>query len=285
MSIIRTSHNKENPYVMLNKVALEDPELSWAAKGLWGYLISRPDDWNISVSHLSNIYEKKGGGEKAIYALLNEMIEFGYCERIQVNGEKGQFKKTEYKITEFKIKVPHIPQGDAVERRAVEVPTTNKGLVINKEKQQQQTCITSSAAVSFFEKIPQLEGLDIPDSDKEWLFINHKAEAIIEAVAWATHPSTKLNGPLAAAIKWACKEKPKIPETQQDKVEKNKKYAQEIEEKHAGILDGYQINVFSKHIEILCYPYEFCLEYEENGFKEQLDNELRKRNIIKPQKE
>jgi len=87
MSIIRISHDKNNPYVMLNKNPLEDNSLSWAAKGLWAYLMSRPDNWNVSVSHLSTIYHGKGGGEKAIYSLLNELIEAGYCERNQGHTE------------------------------------------------------------------------------------------------------------------------------------------------------------------------------------------------------
>jgi phage replication O-like protein O len=153
------------------------------------------------------------------------------------------------------------------------------------EKQQQQTCCTEPAAVSFSKSIPELESLDIPDSDKQWLAKNYKPKEIVEAIGWATHPSVSLSKSLAAAIKWACKEKPKVPETQQDTIEKNKKYAQELQKNHEGRLDGHQINALSKYIEITCYPYEFCLEYEENGFKEQLDSELRKRNIIKSQKE
>ena len=33
-SIIRTVKNKDNPYVMINKLGIQDPNLSWAAKGL-----------------------------------------------------------------------------------------------------------------------------------------------------------------------------------------------------------------------------------------------------------
>ncbi len=145
MSIIRTEHNKNNPYVILNKSALEDKNLSWAAKGLWSYLMSRPDHWKVSVAHLSTIYdEKRGGGEKAIYSLLNELIEKGYCERKQERQEAGQFAKYEYIITELKNKVPHSPQADAVapdaessgaENRA----TSNKGHTVNKDCDQEKT--------------------------------------------------------------------------------------------------------------------------------------------------
>ncbi len=132
MSIIRTSHNRENPYVMLNKSALEDPFLSWAAKGLWAYLMSRSDDWNVSVTHLSSIYSEKGGGERAIYSLLNELIEIGYCERIKVHGGKGQFQKTEYVIKEFKKCLPRCSQADVAQADVLESGTTNKRSLLEK---------------------------------------------------------------------------------------------------------------------------------------------------------
>lgn len=130
MSIIRTSHNKENPYVQIHKKTLEDPKLSWAAKGLWAYLMSRPDNWRVNVSHLSKIYDcdgKKGGGEKAIWTLLNELIDHGYCERITNKSSKGLFIGVEYVITEFKNKVPHRLEGGSVDRGSDKVGINKEG--------------------------------------------------------------------------------------------------------------------------------------------------------------
>lgn len=106
MSIIRTSHDKNRPYVILNKQALEDPDLSWEAKGLWAYLMSRPDDWTVSVEHLCKIYKMRGGGRDSIYKILNELIKHGYCTRVQEQGVNGKFEKYEYIISELKNKVP-----------------------------------------------------------------------------------------------------------------------------------------------------------------------------------
>lgn len=133
MTIIRIEHNKNNPYVILNRSALEDENLSWAAKGLWAYLMSRPDDWNISVAHLSSIYEDKGGGERAIYSILKELIKNGYCQRNQKVGKKGQFGKYEYIITEFKNKVPHCSQADAAQADALESATNNNRTITSNE--------------------------------------------------------------------------------------------------------------------------------------------------------
>jgi hypothetical protein len=134
MSIVRIHHNKNNPYVQLNKKALEDKKLSWGAKGLWAYLMSRPDNWNVSVIHLSKIYDGKGGKEKAIYSLLNELIENGYCSKKQHFNEKGQFENLEYIISEFKIKVPNSPQGDAGEADPVTRGTNKERYTKKKEE-------------------------------------------------------------------------------------------------------------------------------------------------------
>ena len=53
MSILRVKHDKKNPYVMINREALWDKDLSLQAIGLWARLLSRPDDWKIYVSELA----------------------------------------------------------------------------------------------------------------------------------------------------------------------------------------------------------------------------------------
>lgn len=149
MTIQRSPHDKVNPYVMLNKGLLQDPDLSWAAKGLLSYLISLPNDWRVQVSHLSKIYGGKGGGEKAIYALLKELIEAGYCEKVQLKNESGYHSGVDYHITEFKKCLGHSPQGDAaqgvlLEGVLLEVGTTNKEVL-----QKNKTTTTNEQSSSF----------------------------------------------------------------------------------------------------------------------------------------
>ena len=75
MSIIRVKHDKN--YVCIHKGALEDPNLSFKAKGLWAYCMSRPDDWEFHVSHLASVSKEK---ECAIYSALKELKREGYVE-------------------------------------------------------------------------------------------------------------------------------------------------------------------------------------------------------------
>lgn len=99
MSIVRTIHNKDNPFVMINKHALWDKNLSLEAVGLWTRLLSRPDNWEVRVSELT---KSCGIGTKKCYAILKELIDNGYAHRRQLNGPNG-FKSFETYVFEFKM--------------------------------------------------------------------------------------------------------------------------------------------------------------------------------------
>ena len=143
MSIVRINHDKENPYTLINKTALEDDDLSWAAKGLWSYLISRPDNWNVSVKHLVSSFQKegkKGGGRDAVHNLLNELIKFGYCIRILHKTSKGLFDYWEYIVLEHKKLKETLPKQDNPDMDpdtgypdTVKPDYNNKGSKINKD--------------------------------------------------------------------------------------------------------------------------------------------------------
>lgn len=97
MSIIRGEHNKQNPYAQINRSGLQDPNMSWEAKGLWAYFLSLPDNWQISVLQIIKKFPAK---QVKIYRILGELISIGYCQRKQ-NKSKNRFGKFEYIIFEF----------------------------------------------------------------------------------------------------------------------------------------------------------------------------------------
>lgn len=104
MSIVRIQHNKENPYVVINKEALWDQGLSLEAVGLWARLLSRPDNWHINVIELSRSCKTS---KYRIYQVLKELIEGGYALRIQKMAKTMSGKKVkqpvEYVVFEFKV--------------------------------------------------------------------------------------------------------------------------------------------------------------------------------------
>lgn len=104
MSIIRTVHNRENPYVLINREALRDPNLSLRAKGLWGLCLSHRDDYAF---HVKTIVKQCIEGRTAIYSAIKELIENNYALRIDFieRNTNGKVKGggVEYIFFEFKI--------------------------------------------------------------------------------------------------------------------------------------------------------------------------------------
>ena len=100
-SIVRAIKNKDNPYVMINKQGIQDPNISWAAKGLLAYLLSLPDDWKIYVKELTN---HTSGGRDHTYTVIRELLRSGYMEKVEYRY-KGRVLALNYNVFEVPIDV------------------------------------------------------------------------------------------------------------------------------------------------------------------------------------
>jgi hypothetical protein len=78
---------KRNNFVMLDKGFLEDDRLSFKAKGLLAYLLSKPDNWKVIVKDLVNHAKD---GKKAVYSGLKELKEHGYYKKVPIRDESGR---------------------------------------------------------------------------------------------------------------------------------------------------------------------------------------------------
>ena len=129
MSVFRISKDKDNPFVMINKTSLSDPNLSWRAKGLLSYLLSLPDDWKI---YENEITRHAKDGRDATRATIKELETHGYIKRERTRDEKGRLKSVEYTVYEVStydwksnIGEPNIGQDNT---------TNNNGKPKNKKK-------------------------------------------------------------------------------------------------------------------------------------------------------
>lgn len=95
MSIIRVN-KRENPFVMIDKTMLSDERLTWKAKGILAYLLSKPNDWTVRVA---DIVKRSKDGRDAVYNGIKELEKYGYIKREQIR-EKGNFKGTQYVVFE-----------------------------------------------------------------------------------------------------------------------------------------------------------------------------------------
>jgi hypothetical protein len=89
-TIFRKLKNKENPFVMIDRRILENPALSYKAKGILAYLLSRPDDWEINYVDLVN---RSVDGKSSVRSGLIELIRAGHISRKAERSEAGRFAR------------------------------------------------------------------------------------------------------------------------------------------------------------------------------------------------
>jgi hypothetical protein len=101
-TVFRVAKNRDNPYVMLNKKFLEHPQLSYRAKGILSYILSKPDHWNLNVSDLVNHGKE---GRDAIYSAVKELVQHGFMQHICYR-EHGKISHYEYIVYEQPLETP-----------------------------------------------------------------------------------------------------------------------------------------------------------------------------------
>lgn len=91
---------RRRQYVIIEQRAVEDCRLSWAARGLLAYLLSRPDDWQVRVTDLKRRGDLKRDG---IYKLLRELRDFGYLAYETHRDPNGQIRGGTYTVHEVPV--------------------------------------------------------------------------------------------------------------------------------------------------------------------------------------
>lgn len=92
MSIIRAK--RRTNFTVVSNCVYADDVLSFRAMGLLGYLLAKPDDWEVSVHQLAKATKntKRPMGADAIRETLNELIEAGFVRRKKrYTGEMDYF--------------------------------------------------------------------------------------------------------------------------------------------------------------------------------------------------
>lgn len=126
-SIFRVQKDKDNPYIMLNKGFLNNPNMSWKAKGLLAYLLSLPDDWKI---HEKEVITHSKDGRDSYRKALKELINLGYVYREKIKNKKGKWEVSNYCVYE-------VPTTDGFSGDGLSVDILNNnimGLNINNKK-------------------------------------------------------------------------------------------------------------------------------------------------------
>lgn len=104
MAIIRKKQ-KERFSIVDNKV-IEDKRLSFKARGLLIYMLSKPDDWKFYTEELAKRSNKDG--ISAIKSALNEIESAGYLTRKQEHKKNGQFTSQDWILTDTSTIPPQV---------------------------------------------------------------------------------------------------------------------------------------------------------------------------------
>ena len=121
MAIIRKKQ-KERFSIVDNKV-IEDKRLSFKARGLLIYMLSKPDDWKFYTDELAKRSSKDG--LSSIRTALKEIESAGYLVRKRERSNKGTFISQDWILTDIPASVPQ------VEKPHVDNPQVEKPHVDN----------------------------------------------------------------------------------------------------------------------------------------------------------
>lgn len=79
---------REKSYVVIENSMFEDSRISYKAKGILGYLLTKPDGWIVKIPDLIN---HGMDGEKSLRAGLKELKTYGYLTYYRTKNGKGEF--------------------------------------------------------------------------------------------------------------------------------------------------------------------------------------------------
>lgn len=96
MAIIRQKRKKR--FSIIDNRVIEDKRLSWGARGLLEYMLSKPDDWKFYMSELIS-HSDKDGRDKT-YGYINELKKYGYVTRKQKRNSSGKFGNQDLIVTD-----------------------------------------------------------------------------------------------------------------------------------------------------------------------------------------
>lgn len=139
MAIIRQKR-KERFSIIDNRV-IEDKRLSWGARGLLEYMLSKPDDWKFYMSELIS-HSDKDGRDKT-YGYMDELKKYGYVTRKQKRNSNGKFGNQDLIVNDSPLTgfpdtaKPNTDSPDTVNptlpntdfKPNTDIPNTNKSLV------------------------------------------------------------------------------------------------------------------------------------------------------------
>lgn len=93
----KISRVKNDNFTIISNVFLKDKNLSIKAKGFLAVVMGLPSDWEFSINGVCAILKE---GKTAIYNVIDELKENGYCNVVVCRDEKGRMAGNDYTFFE-----------------------------------------------------------------------------------------------------------------------------------------------------------------------------------------
>lgn len=189
MSTIRVKHGRENPYFSMARETAQDRRLSYEARGMLGYLLSKPDDWTLQKSDLQMDNTEDSDlptcGRDKVNRIVGELLMHKYLKQIETRNEQGQFNyewtvyETPYTENPLTVK-PHTvkPPLHKRERQSKENITPNGG----GKTLAPMTSMKNAIKAAFYP-----DKTDKQVTKAEWGVIQAAAKQLIDAEALPEH--------------------------------------------------------------------------------------------------
>ncbi len=157
-TIFRVVHDPKNPYVIVDKRPFEKPYMSWKAKGLLGYLLSRPDDWTV---RLGDLVKRSTDKMHATRQALRELVMAGHALQVEYRHPNGKYAGTVYEVHERPLYENPLAVYPKAEKR-----TLNNIELTDKENQEEEGK-TQNLFMLYTQEIGLLTPL-IADAIEDW---------------------------------------------------------------------------------------------------------------------
>ena len=106
----RLHKSYSNNFTITPNHIINDDRISLKAKGVYLFLISKPENWSFSVERIA---KQNKDGEDSVKTALKELEKFGYLKRIQANN-RGYFGMMDYIISDVPQPSGENPPTDTV---------------------------------------------------------------------------------------------------------------------------------------------------------------------------
>lgn len=189
---------KKGDFTIISNVFLKDKNLSIKAKGFLALVMGLPNDWDFSINGICGIMKE---GRSAIYSIIKELKQYGYCEVKQIY-KNGRIAEWEYMFFEEPIDIQCdsellleklLLENQEVENQEVEklqienrpqLNTNNNKETMNEEKEEETSSSSKRKRISKAFVKPTIEELNEHIKEKGYHFDAESFFAFYESKGW-----------------------------------------------------------------------------------------------------